>query len=231
MVKRLLAILGLLTVVISLSAPAFAVEGVAERQQRKRLEAQKYPQQASEALQSNNPDLAIELFTKTIDSRAYADQPQAMGEIYFGRGNAYRMKKDCTSAIVDYDKAIEVLKQPGAVEHGDIFFTRAACYLELKQDDKALADLDSAVKVDPDAVMYRNARCIVLFNRKDFAGALPDCEKALAATPDDKSLLTAISQSAEQTGDRARAAAAYRKLLALEPGNPIATEGLKRVGG
>lgn len=225
MVKRLFASLGLLIVVVALAAPAFAVEGVAERQQRKKMEAQKYPQQAVEALQSNNPDLAIELFTKALDSKAFKDQPQTIGEIYFGRGNAWRMKKDCEKAIADYDKAAETLTD------GDLYFTRAACYLQLKQDDKALADLDRAVKVDPDAVMYRNARCILLFNRKDFAGALPDCEKALAATPDDKNVLTAISQAAEQTGNKARAAEAYRRLLALDPGNPIATEGLKRVGG
>jgi len=225
MVKRLIGFLGLLAIVVSLSAQAFAVEGVSERQARKKMEAQKYPQQASEALQAKNPDLAIELFTKAIDSKAFNDQPQTIGELYFGRGNAHRMKKDCEKAIVDYDKAAETLTD------GDLYFTRAACWLELKQDDKALADFDMAVKVDPDAAMYRSARCIHLFNRKDFAGALPDCEKALTAAPDDKNLLTAISQAAEQTGNKPRAAEAYRKLLAVDPGNPTATEGLKRVGG
>lgn len=225
MMKRLVTVLGLMAMVFVFAAPSFAVEGVAERQARKRQEAQQYPQKAQEALQNNNPDLAIELFTKAIDSKAFNDQPQTIGKIYFGRGNAYRAKKDCVSAIADYTKAAET------IDDGDLFFSRAACYIELKDDDKALADLDMAVKVDPDAVMYRSARCIMLFNRKDFAGALPDCEKALAAAPDDKSLLTAISQASEQTGNKQRAAEAYRKLLALDPGNQIATEGLKRVGG
>jgi tetratricopeptide (TPR) repeat protein len=185
-----------MAVVFVFAAPSFAVEGVAERQERKRMEAQKYPQQATEALQNNNPDLAIDLFTKALDSKAFKDQPQTIGEIYFGRGNAYRAKKDCPNAILDYTKALETIND------GDLYFSRAACYIELKDNDKALADLDSAVKVDPDAVMYRNARCIMLFNKKDFAGALPDCEKAIAATPDDKSILTAISQAAEQTGNK-----------------------------
>jgi tetratricopeptide (TPR) repeat protein len=117
------------------------------------------------------------------------------------------------------------------LKDGDLYFSRAACYIDLKQDDKGLADLDSAVKVDPDAHMFRSARCIILFNKKDFAGALPDCEKALLASPDDKNLLTAASQAAEQTGNRARAAEHYRKLLAVDPGNPVATEGLQRTSG
>ncbi len=225
MVKRLIGFLGLLVVIVSLAAPAFAVEGVSERQARKKMEAQKYPQQAQEALQNKNPDLAIELFTKAIDSKAFNDQPQTIGELYFGRGTAHQIKKDCVAAIADFDKAAQTLND------GDLYYSRAACRLELKQDDQALADLDMAVKVDPDAPLYRSARCIHLFNRKDFAGAMPDCEKALAAAPEDKNLLTAISQASEQTGNKPRAAEAYRKLLALDPGNPIATEGLKRVGG
>lgn len=225
MLKRLLVVLGLLTVVVSVAAPSFAVEGVAERQSRKRAEAQKYPNEAQEAMQAKNYDRAIELFTKAIDSKAFNDQGEALGKLYFGRGTAHQAKKDCVAAIADFDKAEETL------DDGDLFYARGACYLELKQDDKALADFDKAVKADPDAPMYRNARCIMLFNRKDFAGALPDCEKALAASPDNKNLLTATSQAAEQVGNKPRAAELYRRLLALDPGNPTATEGLKRTTG
>jgi len=225
MIKRILVVLTMATAAVAIALPAIAVEGIAERQARKKQEAQKLPYQAQEALANNNPDLAIELFTKAIDSRAFNDQPDAMGNLYFGRGNAYRRKGDCTNAVTDYTKALEFVKK------GDIYFSRAACYLELKQDDLGLADLDAAIKVDPDAVGYRSARCILLFNRKDFAGALPDCEKALTGTPDDKNLLTAASQAAEQTGNTARAAELYRKLLAVDPGNPTATEGLKRTAG
>lgn len=225
MLKRILVLLALLVVVDTVTMPAFAVEGVAERRARKKIEAQKYPNQANEALQAKEFDRAIELFTKAIDSGAFDDQPDTLGAIYFGRGNAYRQKGDCQAAIADYTKAATL------TEKGDIYFSRAACHLEMKQDDLALADLDSAVKLDPSAPAYRSARCILLFNRKDFAGALPDCEKALAAEPNNKNLLLAASQAAEQAGNRARAAELYARLLALDPGNPVATEGLARTRG
>jgi tetratricopeptide (TPR) repeat protein len=225
MIKRILIVLTMATVAVAIATPSFAVEGVSERATRKKQEAQKLPFQAQEAMNANNPDLAIELYTKAIDSKAFKDQPDTMGNLHFGRGNAYRLKGDCANAITDYTKALEF------VQKGDIYFSRAACYLDLKQEDPALTDLDSAVKIDPDAASYRSARCILLFNRKDFAGALPDCEKALAAAPTDKNLLTATSQAAEQTGNRARAAELYRQLLAADPGNPVATEGLKRTAG
>jgi tetratricopeptide (TPR) repeat protein len=227
MVKRFLVSLVMATMAAAIVLPttSYAVEGVSERQQRKKIEAQKLPNQAQEALNNNDPDRAIELFTKAIQSRAFDDQPDALGNLYFGRGNAYRRKSEWALAIADYTKALEYIKK------GDVYFSRAACYLELKQEDLALADLDASVKTDPDAVSYRHARCILLFNRKDFAGALPDCEKALAATPNDKNLLTAAAQAAEQTGNPTRAAELYRRLLAADPGNPIATEGLQRTGG
>ena len=195
------------------------------RRERQKREAQQYPNMAQDALNKKNADLAIELYTKAIDSGAFKSQPEMLGQLYFGRGIAYQMKKDCASAVADFDKAAETLNK------GDLFYSRAACHLELKQDDKALADFDLAIKADPEAPVYRSARCILLFNRKDFTGALPDCEKALLATPNDKNLLLAASQAAEQSGNRPRAAELYRKLLALDPGNPVATEGLKRVGG
>lgn len=225
MFSRLLSVLAAIVVLCALTTQAFAIETASDRRERQKREAQQYPQMAQDALNKKDADLAIELYTKAIDSGAFKSQPEMLGQLYFGRGIAYQMKKDCVTAIADFDKAAETISK------GDLFFSRAACHLELKQEDKALADFDLAVKADPEAPSYRSARCFLLFNRKDFAGALPDCEKALLATPNDKNLLLATSQASEQSGNRARAAELYRKLLVVDPGNPTATEGLKRVGG
>ena len=214
-----------LAVFVSLALPASAIEDSAARRSRQQHDAQAYPSQALEALNKKDADLAIELYTKAIDSGAFRDQPETLGQLYYGRGVAHRMKKNCAAAIPDFDKAATYINK------GDLFYARAACHLDLKQEDAALTDLDLAIKADPAAPMYRSARCILLFNRKDFAGALPDCEKALEAAPGDKNLLLAASQAAEQSGNRPRAAELYRKLLAIDPGNATATEGLKRVGG
>lgn len=224
MAKRILTALGAVVLVAAFTLQAFAVGIPSERRATKKLEMQKVPFQAEEAVKEKNYDRAIELYSKAINSGAFTDEPQTMGRLYFGRGGAYHAKGDCTNAVVDYAKATEFASK------GDYFYSLAGCHLILQQNDLALADLDKAIKIDPDAMNYRSARCKLLFNTKDFAGAIPDCEKALSATPTDKDLLVATAQAAEQTGNRQRAAELYRQLLAADPGNAIATEGLARVG-
>lgn len=225
MLTRILSAVLALAMISLCVVPSSALEDPSSRRARQQREAQNYPNQALEAFNNKDYDLAITLYTKAIDSGAFKSQPEAMGQLYYGRGLSYQAKQDCASAVPDFDKAIEF------VNKGEHYFARARCHLDLKAEDKALNDIDSAIKTDPEAPMYRSARCILLFNKKDFVGALPDCEKALAATPNDKNLLMATSQASEQTGNRARAAELYRKLLVVDPGNPVATEGLKRVGG
>ena len=225
MLKRILAGLGAVIIVASIALPALAIEGAAERRERQKREALTLPSKAEQAMNASKFDEAIELYTKAIDSGAFNGQPDTIGNLYFGRGLAHRQKQDCNAAIPDFTKALETINK------GDIHFSLAACHLTLNQEDLALKDLDNAVKADPEAVMYRAARCKLLFNKKDFAGALPDCEKAFASITNDKDLMVATAQAAEQTGNRARAAEVYRKLLAADPGNTIAAEGLKRTGG
>lgn len=224
MLKRSLAGLGMMAVVVGFAITAFAADLPSERRAKKKLEMQKVPFQAEEAIAKKEYDRAIELFTKAIDSRAFTDEPQTMGRLYFGRGSAHHYKGDCNAAIPDYTKATEFVKK------GTYYYSLASCHLSLQQDDLALADLDAAIKIDPDAANFRSARCKLLFNKKDFAGAIPDCDKALAGSPQDKDLMIATAQSAEQTGNRQRAADVYRQLLALDPGNTVATEGLARLG-
>jgi tetratricopeptide (TPR) repeat protein len=221
--KRILAGIGAVLLVAAVSMQALAVGLPSERRTQKKIQLQNLPSQAQEAVLKKDYDRAIELFTRVIDSGAFTDEPHTMGDLYFGRGGAYHAKGDCAAAVVDYTKATEF------VTKGDLFYSLAGCHLILQQDDLALADLDKAIKIDPGAALYRSARCKLLFNKEDFAAAMPDCDKALAAAPTDKDLLYAAAGSAERLGNRQRAAEIYRQLLAVDPGNAAATEGLARV--
>jgi tetratricopeptide (TPR) repeat protein len=196
MVKRFLVVAAALAVAaavtVPLTIPAFAINQASDREEMKRRKAEQLPPVAQKALIDKKYDEAIELFTKAIDSGAFKGRPDVLGQLYFGRGQAFHGKGECQNAIPDYTKAAEY------VSKGDIHYALAACHLNLQQMDQALAAIDQAVKIDPEAVIYRSARCKILFNKKDFAGALPDCEKALTKITNDKDLMVATAQAAER---------------------------------
>jgi tetratricopeptide (TPR) repeat protein len=224
MKKSFVAALLAAALVGTMAQPFVASADLSERRERQMREARDLPSKALEALNAQDADRAIALYTRAIDSGAFRNEPETLGQLYLERANAHLMKNDCNAAIADFTKAAEYIRK------GEIFFRRASCYMDMNQEDRALADFGLAIEADPEAPAYRKSRCILLFNRMNYAAALPDCEKALAAAPNDKNLMLATSQAAEQTGNRARAAELYRRLLAAEPGNAVAAEGLKRVG-
>ena len=223
MIARIAGLVSAILFVVATCLPVSAIEGIEQRKERAKAEALEAVPLAGKALNEKNYDRAIELLTKVIDANVLSGEE--LGKIYYERGVAFQAKKDCVKALADYNHALETFTTSDV-----LYFNRSICHNEAKQPDEALSDLDHAIKIKPDAMNYRVARCIQLFNKKDFAGALPDCEMALKSAPDDKSVLLAISQAAEQTGNKARAAVAYKHLLELDPGNAVATAGLKRVG-
>jgi len=218
-VKRIAA---LLVGIMAVTAPAFGFgidDARARASERLKLEGGL----GDEALDAQKYDEAIEHYSNVIAGKACGGD---CGKYYFKRGLAYQGKEDCVRAVADYEKAGETL-----TDNGELYFHESLCHSALNQPDVALADLNKAINVNPDSMIYRVGRCIALFNKQNFAGALPDCEATLTSAPDDQKMLYAAAMSAEQTGDKAKAAKYYKHLLDLDHANAQASDGLKRVGG
>ncbi len=222
MSKRFVALVISAIAIAGVTAPAFGL-GIDESRHNRQREAMREGGLGDDALNAKNYDGAIDPYTIAIEANSCGGD---CGKYYFRRGPSYQAKDDCAKAITDYDKAQETLK-----DNGELYFNESLCHSKLNLPDLALADLDKAIKVNPDSTIYHNARCITLFNKHDFPGALPDCEFTLGAAPDDQSMLYATAMSAEQTGDKAKAAKYYKHLKELNPGDARASDGLKRTGG
>jgi tetratricopeptide (TPR) repeat protein len=222
MVKRLAAVFAGLVAFTVLAAPAHAL-GIQENRNERAAQARREGGLGDEALSAKKWDEAIEHYTKMLDAKACGSD---CGKYYFRRGLAWQGKQDCQHAIADYEEA-----QKTVTDNGELYFNASLCHTQLNQPDAALVDLNNAIKVNPESSIYRVGRCITLFNKRDFAGALPDCEYTLGSAPDDQKMLFATAMSAEQTGDKAKAAKYYKHLLELDHGNQQAADGLKRVGG
>jgi tetratricopeptide (TPR) repeat protein len=222
MVKRFAALVVGMIAIAGIAAPAYGLS-VKEARERAAREAKMSGPLGDQALTDKKYDEAIGHYTKVIDAKACGDN---CGNYHYRRGLAYQGKQDCTNALVDFAKAAETLKT-----NGELYFNTSLCHSQMNQPDLALADLDMAIKVNPDSSIYRVGRCIILFNKQNYAGALPDCEFTLGSAPDDQKMLYATAVSAEMTGDKAKAAKYYRHLLTLDKGNKQAADGLARVGG
>ena len=222
MLKYLAAVFAGTVALVALAAPAQAL-GVEEARARRAEQAKMEASRGDEAFSSKKWDEAIEHYSKAIDSNSC---PGGCGKYLFRRGVAWQQKEDCGKALADYQKAEETL-----TDNGELYYNEFVCLSKANQNDPALVALDKAIKVNPDSNIYRVGRCIILFNKHDYAGALPDCEFTLQSAPDDPTMLIAAATSAEQTGDKAKAARYYRHLLDLDKGNQPAADGLKRVGG
>lgn len=222
MPTRLLILLAVGPLLFTQIASAMGIDEARERKAERARAEQRYGDEALNAKEYAN---AIDHYTKALDGKACSDD-LCEANIYFRRGIAYQATGNCEKAITDFDKAAETIK-----DNGELYFDESLCHDKLGQPDLALADLNKAININPQSNIYRVGRCIALFNKHDFAGALPDCEMTLTSAPDDQKMLFAAAFSAEQTGDKAKAAKNYRHLLELDPGNVQAKDGLKRVGG
>jgi tetratricopeptide (TPR) repeat protein len=221
MVKRLAAVFAGLVAFTVLASSAYAL-GIDENRNARAAQAKREGGLGDEALNAKDYDNAIAHYTKFLDAKACGDD---CGKYYFRRGLAFQAKQDCEHALADYIEAEKTL-----TDNGELYWNASLCYSQQKQDDKALEQISLAIKVNPESSIYHVGRCIALFNKHDFAGALPDCEYTLGSAPDDQSMLYAAAMSAEQTGDKAKAAKYYKHLHDLNPGDQRATDGLKRVG-
>ena len=222
MVKRLAALVVGMLSLVAIATPASAL-GIQEHRSAERDRGRQELNLGEEALGRKDWDSAIDHYTKGLDAKACGDN---CGNYYFHRGVAYQQKQDCVKALADFTEAQKTVK-----DNGELYFDASLCHSLLNQPDAALEDLNNAIKVNPEATNYHYGRCIILFNKHDFANALPDCEFTLGSAPDDQIMLYATAASAEQTGDKAKAAKYYKHLHDLNPGDQRATDGLKRVGG
>lgn len=223
--KRLLVLLFAIVLVAPELPGAMAVESTVAARERRQRVATDSLKNGLDALKDNKLDDAITQLTKAIENeRVLAEENRVLAR--YGRGLAYFNKKDCPSAMLDFD----TIKDAKAND-GQYHYVRYFCLDQAGDKAGAMAALDKAVEVTTDKVDFVRFRCITRFNEKDFANAIPDCERVVAAKPEDADIWLALGQSAELTKQKDKALNAYQKLLALRPDSKPAQDGIKRMGG
>ncbi|MFN9543063.1 MAG: hypothetical protein ACK59B_07730, partial [Alphaproteobacteria bacterium] len=102
MKKRLVAAFLAAALVGTIAQPLVASADMTERRERQMREARDLPSKALEALNAQDADRAIALYTRAIESGVFRSEPETLGQLYLERATAHRLKNDCTSAIADF---------------------------------------------------------------------------------------------------------------------------------
>ncbi len=144
------------------------------------------------------------------------------------RGWLKANRGDLPGALADLTKAIELdpkLGEPHAL--------RGRVHAMQGDLDAAIADCDRACELDPRlASAWANRAIVKASHLRDYVGAIPDLDKALALDPNELGTLSWRGFSRLNTGDNAGAVEDLTRALALRPNDAtmVCSRGIAYVG-
>jgi tetratricopeptide (TPR) repeat protein len=174
---------------------------------------------------------AIPLYLQAIDvfQRRISLDPNS-DEAYYYIGLSYR-------EMARYQEAIAAMRQAVALAAGkaDRHFWLGLLYVQA--DSVGLAEQEFQRVVDLDGGTANNKAIALRYlgyfrlQRKDNAGAIERLEESVGINSKEVGALLLLSQGYHNSGNRGKAAENYRRVLALDPGNADARNGLKILEG
>ena len=150
-------------------------------------------------------------------------------EAYYYMGLSYKEMKQ-------YPEALAALRQAVALadNKGDRHFWLGILYEQTAQVDSAVGEFQRSVQLDSTSATAEIAFRQLGYHRllqKDYEGATPFLERAVAINPKDVQALVWLAQGYQNSRNRAKALENYQRVLAIEPGQPDALKGVKSLTG
>ena len=136
-----------------------------------------------------------------------------------------------------YPEAIAAMRQSANLADGkvDRHFWLGLFYVQADSTDQAQQEFQRVVDLDTGS---SNNKAIALRQlgyyrllRKEYGGAIELLEQSASMNPRDAGTLLWLAQGYQNSGNRARAAENYRRVLTVDPGNADARNGLKILEG
>jgi len=162
------------------------------------------------ALERGNSVLAIELFTRAINSGQLSSKE--LEASYYNRGYAWDEKDEYGKAIADYTKAIGL--NPKFTE---AYYNRGNAWESKGKFDKALADYTHAIKLNPKQVSAYYKRGIIEKRKKQYDKAISDYTSAIKLNPRFAYAYNNRGNAWDDKGRYDKAIADYTKAIELNP--------------
>jgi tetratricopeptide (TPR) repeat protein len=135
---------------------------------------------------NTDPDVAIDYFTKAIESWKYYDGYKNLAVAYNNRGVAYAHKGDYDRAISDYNEAIRLdpTGECGTGKKGAAYYNRGIAYYYKGDYDKAISDYNEAIRLNPKYDAAYNNRGCAYSDKGDYERAIEEYKKAIELNPE-----------------------------------------------
>ncbi len=134
-----------------------------------------------------------------------------------GRGNLYRDRGDLPAAIADWERSIENIQPPVAINPGPIYAQLGDAYFKLGLEEKAEEKFTAARKHDPENPIVLNHSGVFYSQRGFIDKARGFFLRAVALRPDYAAPHTNLGLIDLQEGESDRALARFKTALAADP--------------
>jgi tetratricopeptide (TPR) repeat protein len=154
-----------------------------------------------------------------------------------GNDEAYYYIGLCHRELGQYPEAIAAMRASANLADGkvDRHFWLGLLYVQADSADQAQQEFQRVVELDAGnsnnkAIALRQLGYYRLL-RKEYGGAIEFLEQSASINPKDVGTLLWLAQAYQNSGSRGKATEYYRRVLALDPGNADARNGLKILEG
>jgi lipoprotein NlpI len=136
-----------------------------------------WPDEAQKCAETPDPNVAIDLCTRAIQSGALSGAGLAV--TFNNRGNAYQSKGEYQRAIPDYDESLRIDPESALA-----FNNRGSVFQQMGNYDRAIQDYDRAIHLDGSFALAYNNRGRTYQLKEDYAQAIKDYGEAIEIDPD-----------------------------------------------
>jgi uncharacterized caspase-like protein len=163
---------------------------------------------------ADNPDAGIPACTRLLNEvlNDIGSDAKLLPSIYISRGNGWMRKGLYSSAIDDFNAAIQY--DPKKV---DAYRNRGLAWHMSGEFDRAIADFNEAIRLDPNSAPLYNGRGTALLNKGELDRAIVDFDKAIGL---DRQFARAFNNrglALWKKGELDRAIADFGQVIALAP--------------
>jgi tetratricopeptide (TPR) repeat protein len=161
-----------------------------------------------------NSYLAIGDWEKGLADFAMAEKRSPQLKLHAEKSRAYRHMKKFAEALAECDAAIkENPKDEAAYE------ARARVHLAQWKNDEALKDADTAIGIadDPKWVSPFEVKALVYSQREQWAKEAAECDKSIAANPEEAAMYVHRAYADHRLGDFKKAISDLDNAIRLEP--------------